>query len=373
MRLGVVAGLWLFAILGSLTASIGPTLPVLRTQFEGAPGIAALVSLYNAGALAAIVSVGLLPARRVRPGAAIVALDAVLVLGGLSMGLAPAWPYFAGGAVLAGAGFGGLVVYVNTLFARAFARTGVLMVNVLNAVFGMGSVVGPLLIGLAGRERFQLVLAAIGLAAIPAVIVARHGRLLEVDAEGSSSGGLSVRALEGSTSLALFVLFGFLYDGLETSVGGWEATHLTWLGFSVSAAAQLSAAFWAGLTAGRLVLPLLLARWAPPAIIAGCTGLGACVLLGAVAPPVAPYAYAAAGFVLGPVLPTAVTWLTGVADVPQRAGALFFAGAMLGNTVVPGLFGLLSSASRPAATPAGLGLLCVVCLAVNLMISRRRA
>ncbi|HSR26648.1 MAG TPA: MFS transporter, partial [Candidatus Eisenbacteria bacterium] len=313
---------------------------------------------------------GMVPARRIRPGAAIGALHAVLVLGCLGMGLAPSWGWFAVGAVLAGAGFGGLVVYVNTIFARAFPKSGVLMVNVLNAVFGMGSIAGPLLIGLAGRERFQLVLAGAGLVAIPAVVVSRHGRTLEVEAEASPSGGLSVRALAGSTSLVLFVLFGFLYDGLETSVGGWEATHLTWLGFSVSSAAQLSAAFWAGLTAGRLVLPVLLAKRAPPSVITCCTGLGACALLAAMAPPAAPYAYAAAGFALGPVLPTAVTWLTRAAVVPQRAGALFFTGAMSGNTLIPGLVGLLSAASRPAATPAGLGALCVVCLVVNRVMRR---
>ena len=45
MRVGAVAGLWLFAILGAVTASIGPSLPALRTHFEGAPGIAALVKV----------------------------------------------------------------------------------------------------------------------------------------------------------------------------------------------------------------------------------------------------------------------------------------------------------------------------------------
>lgn len=370
MRVGAVAGLWLFAILGAVTASIGPSLPALRTHFEGAPGIAALVTLYNAGALAAIVSVGMMPARRGRPAAAIGALHAGLVLGCLGMGLAPSWGWFACAAVLAGAGFGGLVVSVNTIFARAFPTSGVVMVNLLNAVFGLGSIAGPLLIGLAGPERFQLVLAAAGLVAIPAVVVARHGGVLEAEVGASPSGGLSVRALAGSTSLALFVLFGFLYDGLETSIGGWEATHLAWLGFSVSSAAQLTAAFWAGLTAGRLVLPLLLARRAPRFIITGCTGLGACALLAAVAPPAAPCAYAAAGFALGPVLPTAVTWLTRAAASPQRAGALFFTGAMSGNTLIPGLFGLLSAPSRPAATPAGLGALCLICLVVGSVMNR---
>ena len=88
----------------------------------------------------------------------------MLFLGGLGLLALPlAWPLPLGAVAVAGLGFGGLVLIVNTVMA---AR-GLNYVSLVNGTFGLGAAAGPTLISLTHGGYLYAVLAVGVLAALP--------------------------------------------------------------------------------------------------------------------------------------------------------------------------------------------------------------
>ncbi|MFE6055522.1 MFS transporter [Kitasatospora sp. NPDC056446] len=380
-RSAAVSAFGVFLVLGVLTASLGASLPFLRERFGAEHEVGRVVSAYNLGALAATVCIGLL-GRRLNVRAAPPVLLAVFAAGAAGMAASPGWTAYLGCAAVTGIGYGGLALTLNTAFARGFAGNSVVMVNRLNAVFGIGAMLGPLAAGAVGHTDIRLLALAAAVCALPCFLVGRAGAVLataperaapERSGSGPREGRREGRRAGAGLELLPFLLVGLVYAGMETSIGTWQSTQLVRDGWSTQAATTAASGFWAGMAIGRLVVPQLTrripGRTTLPAYLAA--GLGALAL--AAVPHFAVVAYPLAGLALAPVLPTLIAWVSGVAEVPQRATSVLTLCCMLGNAVVPAVVGALSGSGGAVVIPVVLAGACLLCLglAVWLRAARR--
>ncbi|WP_018682930.1 MFS transporter [Actinokineospora enzanensis] len=355
--LPVIAAFGLFVAFGLVAGGWGAALPFLRARFDlGETGGGSVISAYNLGALVAILGCGL--AERVLPPRLTVAALVSVYAGGLvCAGLAPSWPVVLIGAVVAGAGYGGLGLHLNTSFARG--PRGVLMVNLLNAAYGVGAILGPMLVAVTAPVDVRWTLLSI--AALIALCLPVMGSATSLP---EHDGGGTVSALQ----LALpFAVVTFLYAGLETSAGAWISTHLTWIGTDPDAAARWASLFWAGLAVGRIVLPLVVTH--PTRLI--LTGFATAVLglLLATQPSLAVAGYIVTGLGLAPIIPTILAWVAGSTTRGGFANSIVLMSCMAGNVVYPGIMGAAVDPDSPVRIPlllagfAALGLIAAVWVA----------
>ncbi len=369
-KAAVVSAFCVFFVLGALTASLGASLPYLRTEFGAGHEAGRIISCYNAGAFTATAVIGLL-GRRARPRPTITVLLAVFAAATAGMAFSPDWAVYLGTATVAGVGYGGMVLTLNTAFARGFGDNSVVMVNRLNAVFGIGAILGPLATGPVGRTDIRLLALAACLMAVPCVLIRRVGAVLE-QPHARRPGTTPRRLGRPSPVLALLLVTGLLYAGLETSIGAWQSTQLQRSGWSLASATMAASGFWAGMALGRLVVPQITRRLAAgtavPLYLVGALG----ALLLAAVPHLAVAAYPLAGLCLAPVLPTVITWTSGAADVPQRATSVLTLCCMLGNATVPAVVETLTDTPSAAAIPLALAGFCALCLLFAALARRAR-
>jgi FHS family glucose/mannose:H+ symporter-like MFS transporter len=262
--------------------------------------------------------------------------------------------------VVAGIGYGGLVLYLNSLVARDFGERSFLMLSLVNAVFGVGAILGPLAVSFADVRLFL----AAGLLTLTSVGV---GGL--VSAQPTTSGPGRLRGARPQIILA-FLGLGFLYAGLETGTGAWAATHLDWTGHSASDAARLSSLFWVGLTTGRFVISPLVSGRAPRDLVRVSLLVATVALVIASQPGAAPFAYAACGLALAPIFPATLQWIAQNVEDNQTANSMFFTAVMAGSVVLPALIGALSRPASPATIPLTIAGLAVLAIATAQLLTR---
>lgn len=270
--------------------------------------------------------------------------------------------------VIAGLGFGSLTLVVNTAMASQPGRRGVLLVNLVNGVFGLGATAGPALLGLTQNVGYAYLFGALAVA----VILATPPRQL-----GSSTpparvdGHLATPATTNPTLLILFGALLFSYTGLETGLSSWEAVHLEAHGYPAATATALTSLFWLGLATGRLLIPLVTAGW-PPARLIIATLTGALLALALVSiSGAAPAGYLLAGVMAGPVLPTALAWNAATQPNPRRANAVVITAAMVGNVTLPAAIGYAMQATSNLALPALIAIPVLSCLTLAAILRRR--
>lgn len=370
-RGAALAAYALCLVLGVMTASFGASLPFLQGHFHLQGSGSRIITWYNGGALAATVFLGA-AGRRTAPRKAMGAMLLCFVCGAAGMAFSPSWTTFCAFAAVAGCGYGGLAVSLNTAFARGFGAESFVAVSRLNAVFGVGTICGPLISGGIGRWGVQELPLSAAILALPCVSVLRCATALEIPAVGSRTvgGGARKRLDLGLLLIVFFLVLGFLYAGLETSAGAWEATQLNWSGWTPSGAALGASGFWAGMTVGRFVLPGLTRRFTPQDTLPWHLGAALICLALAATPHLACLAYALAGLSVGPVFPTAIAWLTRITAVPQRTNSLFMLACTAGNAAVPALVGAAAHPRQPTTIAFTLASLCTACLGAAVTIRR---
>ncbi|MGW2565079.1 MFS transporter [Streptomyces sp. NPDC001537] len=351
-----------------LQALYGPSVPGLRAEFGLSPSGAGLgLSLHFTGGVAGVLAFNAIHSR-ISNRALLAASYGLMALGGAGFALAPNWPLALGAAFLGGLGFGGLDYGLNQLFAVGFGDRSTAMLNVLNAHFGIGAVLGPAVVAWLGPDEYAYAFGACAVLAAVLVPLGSSGvrtRPVEPSKKerqpGSRGGGLS-RVLVGF--LALYIL----NVGVEAGVGGWEPTHLETVGYSTAVAASATSVYWLMMTAGRfLVVPITL-KHSPERILTICAaGMTVCLLLARVKG-VAPVAYAGVGLFIAPVFPTGLPWLNRALPQARRAGAWVIAASMIGGVAAPPLLGAGIEASGIHAVPWLLTALSAASLAVTVWL-----
>ncbi|MFE7561421.1 MFS transporter [Kitasatospora sp. NPDC057500] len=331
MAEGYLSALFLLFLVGVSQAGTGPLLPLFEKRYPtGAASVPYLITAFFAGSLAAMViasavrSVG----RRVLPAATLVhavGCAGIYFSGNIAAGLV--------GCALAGFGAGTVVLTVNDVFARQ--ENGVGMVNLLNGVFALGTVAGPLLAGASlkwGRPYGFLVVA------VGAVFCLRVARVAGWRTREESADAEASRATLGGRPLAVFLLLYLGYGGLETGIGAWAAKDIQSQGHTPAAAAGIVAVFW-GATAVSKFGAVALARRVSTAglVIAGLAGTSVSLFLASL-PHGAVAGFLLAGLALGPVFPTGLAWIA------QRGGGrrsvgLAISASMTGSILFPAAIG----------------------------------
>ncbi|PPK65404.1 fucose permease [Actinokineospora auranticolor] len=348
-----------FLAFGAVVAGLGAALPFLRDHYDlGPTGGGAVVSVFSLGALVAIAGCGIAD-RLLPPRATMSGLLAAFVLGLTAAGLAPSWPLLLVAVALTGIGYGGLAVHLNAAFARG--DRGLLMINLLNATFGAGAVLGPVVVAVVARFDVRWFFLIVALLAALCYPVVRCDVAQETD---DSATGVRTTLLAALP----FALIAFLYAGVETTIGAWESTYLTWTGIPAESAAGLTALFWAGLAVGRVIIPFLARR--PAVIVLTGFAVAAAGLGLAAVPGLAVAGHAVAGLGLAPVIPTVLAWLVTRTSRARLATSAVILCSMLGGAVHPSVIGALANAEAPAGIPLSIGTYAVLGLLATVWAAR---
>src|SRR5690606_8882054 len=299
-----------FLALGGLVSLYGPLFPALRERFGvGVDQVGAVVSAHFVGSLAAVVVTGEL-IRRFGYRRVLTVGAALLALGLAGLAPAPSWALFLTAAGVAGVGFGAVQVAVNLLVARTFLGGAASALNLINAVFGAGAVLSPVLVAAFAPRPEPPMWALTAVAALVLVAVRTLGAVPEPGARAGAAEPVAWGAL------GAFVLLYFGYVSAEVGVTSWSTEHLT-PSLGAAAAAAVPGVYWGTLTVGRLVAAAVASRVRPGRLLLYCLAGAVLALLGALYTPAAPVMYGVVGLALAPTFATGLAWLT--ERMPRRA------------------------------------------------------
>jgi FHS family glucose/mannose:H+ symporter-like MFS transporter len=323
-----------FLLIGMVVSAYGPLLQILAHRFEVSLPIAGgVLSAHFAGALVGVIgsmrAMERLPNRHM-----VVAALGFVAVGCALVALAPVWPVMLAAVFVLGIGFGALDIGLNQIVAHSGGARRTAVLNTLNGAFGIGAVLGPILVALFGEHHFVLLYAG---GAFLAVGLMWEGLRIP----GRLPVAPKSAARRPTPLVVVFVVAFALYVGTEAGVGGWSTSHLRSIGLGAASAAALTSGFWLAMGIGRLLIALLPSRIPESAVVTIASALGALALLAAVSGKAAPVAYVVTGLVFAPIFPTGIVWLATLLPGDSRATSWLFPGAMLGGAVIPATIGLV--------------------------------
>jgi FHS family glucose/mannose:H+ symporter-like MFS transporter len=370
-RLAFLAACGTFLLIGALAAAYGPLLGQFTRRFDvSLPTAGVVLSASFGGALLGVaVMMALIErfsGRLVMAGAL-----AVLALGCAAVAVALSWPALLAAVLVVGAGAGALDFGLNQLLAHSAVAGGSssARLNVVHAQYGIGAVLGPLLVAATGDGALPVVF---GGGAAVAVVLMLGLRGLSGRLHAPAAGGGRYRTLGLSPLVAAFVAAYVLYLGVESGVGGWMPTHLQRVGYGAAASAALTSAFWCALAVGRLLAAPLTRHVRDSVVVLTAAAAAVPALLLAVAVPAAPAAYVLTGLAIAPIFPTGVAWLARLDPGNPRNTSWLLVGSMLGGALFPPAVGAVIVRFGPTRTPVVLALLAAGSLVAFSAAARRR-
>jgi fucose permease len=353
----------IFLAAGTMLSSLGPYLPFLAESSRmDLASLGWIFTTFSGGVVLTQAGFGIASAR--------LGLRGVLATGTLLMGsgilavsLVSSLPILLVLTGIAGAGFGGVIAAGNVLVARLFVDRSATALNGVNVFFGVGAVIGPLIVGQAGTRLGlpQLALWVGGgliLLFSPLVLWRASAPTTELrPATRSSSAGR--RAVRLVLLLGLLLL---IYIGTEVGFAGWVTAYMQQsAGLDLSNAALVASGFWLALSVGRMLGAALGMRIsARSLLLTTLSGLlvGAALMALSVGNPGLSLTGAMLfGLACGPVFPTVIALITTIARGDDRIAGLALGIGNCGGLVLPALFGLLLTGYGPS-TMIGLVLAC---------------
>ena len=326
-------------------STLGLLWPSMRLSF-GEP-VGALGILLVFGITASVISSVATGRTRVRTGP-LVAAGAMLTAAALAVeAFAPSLWVMAVGFVVFGLGFGAIDAALNAHAARHF---GARDINWMHASYGLGAIIGPLLVtallagGLGWRRTYGLM--ALVQAVLACVFTVRRRGWREsphVCLAGEDKPAPEQGTARRKPSAAATLTFTAVETGIESGAGIWGYVFLTaGRGLAPGMAGVAISAYWAMMFAGRVVLGPVAERLGSARVLAAAV---AGVPLGAVLMAVpGPGALAIAGLMI-----------LGLAAAPIFPLLMLTTGQRTGTARMVSLQ-VAASAVGSAALPAGLGL-----------------
>ncbi len=350
-RTGLLAVLFIgFILSGIATTIVGPMLPVFIRRWGLDDGQAGLFSTIQF--LAALVGTGISGAwmawRGYRPS--LVAGYALIGYGLATLNASTHVNALAATAAF-GLGYGLITAGTNLYVAEAGGARSASLLSLLNFTWGAGAMACSPLIAMA-LKRNRLPGLLIGYAIFGAILAftllfARFGAADHEKAIDSAE-ATPLRVGRGVT-IALSVLF-FTYVGMETSIGVWAAEYSRRIANGITNITTLAPMFfYAGLTAGRGLAPLVLLSLSErPLVLAalGLTAFGTTVVIFSGTLKVAIAGVFLAGLGCASIYPVYIAWLSKwYGNRARRIGGFLFALASLGGSAGPWLVGIFSKYS----------------------------
>jgi MFS transporter, FHS family, glucose/mannose:H+ symporter len=363
-RAVTAAGFISFVSVGAVVASYGPSIPHIVARFGVSPSAGGLiVAAHFFGSLVGMAIFGLAPVRwAVHRRLVLSAI--VFSVGALAAAAAPSWPILLVTLCLLGFGAGGLVVLINLHFATRFGRRSPAMLALVNASYGVGSILGPALVGVAGG--YSPLFVGAGIAGVGCILP-----LSRIPAAAAAPAASSIESARARRLIAWFAVLLLVYVGIESGVGTWEATDLIAAGFSAPFAAAATSLYWAAFTLGRVIAAPFAMRMSSPQLLIASLGMTTLVL-GLLAIHVyPPLTFALVGLFAGPIFPVVLSWLARV--VPNTTNAITYAilGTVCGYSIFPAALGGLIGIAGLGSLPLGIAACSITASVLVVVIASR--
>lgn len=367
---------------------IGPSLPDLARNNS--------TDLASAGAIFTALYLGSIPAQLISgwlndkygPIAVMVIGMVIMAVGLLAVTQSHSLLLTLGLMAFAGVGDGALVVGANVIVAQTFARRRATALSLMNVFYGVGAIVGPVLVGLS-LGIWQTALPAMAVVSLMLVLLLpvtrglnKGHRELIAETEALEEG----RVAEGqggiyrSTLLWLLAAMMLLYVGTEIGIGGWISTYTqrtTLIG--TETAALIASVFYLALTGGRLVGAALGTKLRAEQLLmvslAGAMIGGVGLLLGVGNIGLTIGSVVVTGATFGPIYPTVLAVTAArFSSNAGKAAALVMAIGSVGGVIFPWLFGILLVGLGAQSVAQFIALLILVLVSVFgvTMIATRR-
>ena len=367
-----------FLALGLSGATIGPALPWMAQHWAvRLEDAGALFTALFAGSCVTVPLSGLLMDRIGRKPVLVTGL-ALMGAGLGGFAFAPGLGIALACAMLLGFGWGGLDVTLNVFVADLYPDARAVALNLMNVFFGVGSLVGPLLIGaaltFAGTPQVVLLsLSALAFASMAVFVALRFP-----DRSGAAPAAAPADALRllRDPVMLLGALMFFVYVGLEIGFGGWAYTYaIEGAAMTPGDAALVVSTFWGAFTIGRTGAGLIAHRVAGAALVLGgalIVALGALIVMFFGATPAALFLGAALiGAGCAPIFPTAFGLITArYGTASGAASSLLVLGGSLGGVALPYAQGRILAAGGTPAAAAFVGALALVVAALQWGLGR---
>jgi fucose permease len=344
-----------FLAAGICLASLGPLLPSLAMHVGR--DIAALGWLFTAlsgGVMLAQFGVGFASDRfGQRP---VLAVGMLLMGGGMfGITLSHSLAVLLIAAIVSGLGFGAVMTAGNLLIARLFPTRGAAALNGMNLFFGVGSMVGPAVVGQAG-SRLDMPHVALWLGGMMLLALAPAVLLLAASARPlRTTTNSAERSSSHPAMLWLSGLLLLIYTGTEVGFAAWLTVYMiASVNLTPVSAALVVSGFWLALTLGRAIGAALGMRLTPQSLLA-ISLLGILAAAALLMASVGNFERSVAGVLLfglscGPVFPTLLALVTTATRGSGTAASLVLALGNCGGLIIPALIGWLLNRYGPSST-----------------------
>ncbi|MGQ9886944.1 MAG: MFS transporter [Aggregatilineales bacterium] len=346
-----------FIMFGAATSLLGIAWPSIQQTFNVplnslgllliAPTIASLVTSFYSGRIIAKLTIA--------PTLTLACLLIALGLG--AYGLSPSWTALVLSGALLGGGFGLLDSSMNAFFTGAF---GPRLMNWLHASFGVGAIIGPVVMTAAltnglGWQWSYIAASTITLLLVALLVLTRDDWIVQYSStDTDAQSAVIVPPIQQTLRQPLVwvsVMLFFLFGGIETTAGNWSYSLFTLeRGVDTAQAGLWVSAYWATFTVGRILFGFFANRLDAFVVVRWCI-VGALVstflLWWNPANWVGFAGLAILGFAQAPIFPLMVS------STPRRLGyshainAIGFqiGAAGLGVALVPSMAGVLAGAA----------------------------
>ena len=342
----------MFLVVGMTTSLYGPLLVTFAHHFRvSLPAAGAVVSINFGGAVCGV-PLAWAALRRFTGRAVLAGALATMALGAGGAALARGFVELLASVVVIGLGFGGMDFSLNSLLVRTASVGRARRLSVANAGYGIGSIVGPLLVIIARPAHFPLLFATVAIAAL--CLSASTGG---VDAPPTDLGARPpARHPRRRATLGVFAAAYILYVATESTAAGWIAPQLHGVGYSQSTGSIATAGFWLGLTVGRLLAGPAHRRVSDRRLVLVGLAVAAVLALGACFDAFAPVAYPLVGLSLALVYPMGLIWFTNLNPGDGGVLVILILTMMSGGVIGPALTGVAVAIAGVRSVP--------VCIAV---------
>lgn len=359
-----------FIVVAALVAMFGPSLPEIQRTFSKSETEAGfiLTAHFVGTFVGTFGSAFLQRSLSLRRRFVIAAL--MIVVGSWLVALTSSWTLFLAATALRGIGAGVLFTDINGLFATGFGSRSTAMLSLVNAAYGAGSFLGPVLVGFVSDSfRTPMVVGSVGSLSILALA-------FFMPKLGSSS-ETQQQTATGSWSpvlLALFLIALFASGSVETTLGTWLATQLQADGFGKQFAANVTGFYWGAQTIGRILMaPLALKFSAKQLLLVGLL-LEVLAMILAHVPSLRVPAYILAGVGVAFPFTAGIAWLNQALPGLRSATMLGLIASLSGAAIMSPLTGQLIRVFSADVLPSAMLTLAILALVavIGLFLQTRR-
>lgn len=368
---------------GILNASIGPLLEQLAVRNNVAlVSIGGIFSALFFGSFAAQLVIGPFTDRLGQHRVFAVSLI-ILAIFLAAMSLSRTYPLTLALAFVAGTGFGTAVLAGNVLIGQLFQSNSVPALNWVNVFFGLGDVVGPLLVSFSlitwNDGNPALWFGSLGMV-ISALLMILFFFKTKLDAVGQGKAENTHEHFRVSPFLLSLAGMIAIYVGSEAAIGGWTTTYLhSTTSLTIERAALATSGFWLALTLGRVMGAVLGSRISAVNLLKLCFGItmaGAIVYAASFGDEVwSIVAILIIGFGFGAIFPTIFSILTSsYKGASGKAATLLTASGSASGMLLPWLQGVIFDKfgmHSVSYMTVGLAALLWVAFAINRQVNKK--